>query len=62
LHHYEAVHKKVLSQLLHPRLWEPNADRRFMLTAKEIDELCTLAEEKFMAEPTVGAVQVEESI
>ena len=49
----EPVHKKVLSQLLHPRLWEPNVDRRFMLNAKEIDELCTLAEEKFQAEPTV---------
>jgi hypothetical protein len=33
----------VLTQLLHPRLWEPNADRRFMLNAREIDELCDAA-------------------
>ena len=53
----ESVHRKVLSQLLRTD-WKPPAspslaDRRFILTAKEIDELCTLAEEKFQAEPTV---------
>ena len=52
----DTVPRKVLNELLHPRQWEPDpvgASRGFILNVDEIDELCTLAEEKFQAESTV---------
>ena len=49
----DSVHKKVLAELLHPRAWEPPADRSFILDAAEIDELCAAAEEIFAKESTV---------
>ncbi len=47
------MHKKVLNELLKPRSWKAPEDRRFMLNADEIGELCDNAEKIFRDEPTV---------
>jgi hypothetical protein len=47
------VHKKVLNELLKPRTWKAGDDRRFLLNADEIGELCDNAEKIFRDEPTV---------
>ena len=48
------VHKRVIHELLRPRQWRPNhEDRRFMLSADEIVELCESAERLFQSEKSV---------
>lgn len=48
------VHKRVINELLRPRQWKPNhEDRRFMLSAEEIVELCDGAERLFKKEKSV---------
>eukprot|EP00879_Flechtneria_rotunda_P009230 GHRR01009663.1.p1 GENE.GHRR01009663.1~~GHRR01009663.1.p1 ORF type:complete len:698 (+),score=243.22 GHRR01009663.1:1376-3469(+) len=48
------VHKRVINELLRPRQWKPNhEDRRFMLGAEEIVELCDNAEKLFKQENSV---------
>lgn len=48
------VHKRVINELLRPRQWKPNhEDRRFMLAAEEIVELCDNAEKLFKQEKSV---------
>ncbi|KAI8467364.1 MAG: Metallo-dependent phosphatase-like protein [Monoraphidium minutum] len=48
------VHKRVIHELLRPRQWKPNhEDRRFMLSADEIVELCENAEKLFQGEKSV---------
>lgn len=48
------VHKRVIHELLRPRQWRPNhEDRRFMLSADEIVELCESAERLFQNEKSV---------
>lgn len=43
----------MLNELLKPRSWKAPEDRRFMLNADEIGELCDNAEKIFRDEPTV---------
>jgi protein phosphatase len=49
------AHKRVISELLRPRQWRPSpdGDRRFMLGADEIVDLCEAAERLFAEEPSV---------
>uniref|UniRef100_A0A0C9RKS9 Serine/threonine-protein phosphatase n=1 Tax=Wollemia nobilis TaxID=56998 RepID=A0A0C9RKS9_9CONI len=47
------LHKKVISSLLKPRNWSPPVNRRFFLDSYEVGELCYMAEQIFMQEPTV---------
>jgi diadenosine tetraphosphatase ApaH/serine/threonine PP2A family protein phosphatase len=48
------AHKRVINELLRPRQWRPNPeDRRFMLGAEEIVDLCEAAERLFADEPSV---------
>eukprot|EP00877_Chromochloris_zofingiensis_P000243 jgi/Chrzof1/10219/Cz04g33020.t1 len=52
------VHKRVINELLRPRQWKPNQeDRRFMLQAEEIVELCENAEKLFQQEKSVLELQ-----
>ena len=50
---FQGVHKKILSELLKPRGWTPPQDRRFLLNAAEINELCDAAESIFQEEPSM---------
>jgi hypothetical protein len=53
------VHKRVINELLRPRQWKPNhEDRRFMLQAEEIVELCDNAEKLFKQEKSVLELRV----
>ncbi|KAK3245263.1 Serine/threonine-protein phosphatase bsl2 [Cymbomonas tetramitiformis] len=47
------VHKMVIAELLQPREWEPPVERTFFMDVASIEELCSLAENCFKAEPTV---------
>lgn len=47
------MHKRVINELLRPRTWKAPEDRRFLLNANEIEELCSNAERIFREEPTV---------
>ncbi|GLC64614.1 hypothetical protein PLESTF_000184600 [Pleodorina starrii] len=49
----QGVHKRVINELLRPRTWKAPEDRRFLLNASEIEELCNNAERIFREEPTV---------
>lgn len=43
----------MIAELLRPRDWKPPEDRAFFLRAKEIDDLCNMAEACLQQEPTV---------
>ena len=47
------VHKMVLRELLMPRQWKPPEDRKFVLDAEQINELCETAERILREEPSV---------
>ena len=47
------VHKLVLRELLVPRQWKPPEDRKFVLDAEQINELCETAERILREEPSV---------
>ena len=47
------VHKMVLRELLIPRQWKPPEDRKFVLDAEQINELCETAERILREEPSV---------
>ena len=49
----------MIHELLRPRMWKPPEDRRFMLDANEINELCDAAEQVFQEEPSVLQLQGE---
>ncbi|KAK4741575.1 hypothetical protein SAY87_025163 [Trapa incisa] len=49
----EGLSKKIISTLLRPRNWKAPINRRFLLDAYEVGELCYAAEQIFMQEPTV---------
>ncbi len=55
----QGVHKRVINELLRPRTWKAPEDRRFLLNANEIEELCANAERIFREEPTVLDVRGE---
>ena len=43
----------VLRELLIPRQWKPPEDRKFVLDAEQINELCETAERILREEPSV---------
>ncbi len=43
----------VLRELLMPRQWKPPEDRKFVLDAEQINELCETAERILREEPSV---------
>lgn len=47
------VHKLILRELLNPRHWKAPEQRKFMLDAEQINELCDTAERILREEPSV---------
>lgn len=49
----KGLHKKIISQLLLPRVWKPPVKRQFFLDANDVAELCDTAQQIFEQEPIV---------
>ncbi|KAJ8898656.1 hypothetical protein K2173_004690 [Erythroxylum novogranatense] len=49
----QGLHKKIISTLLRPQNWKVPSNRKFFLDSYEVGELCYVAEQIFMQEPSV---------